>query len=229
MRPVIALTGHPFVEDTTPHIRLSALYAQAVQAAGGLAFLAMAGSADDIANACDGLFLPGGVDVDPVHYGQAICAPNVEINAERDAFELALFYAFAAQTKPVFGVCRGIQVINVALGGTLVQDLPAQRNAHHSRVTHGLTITPGCFLEAMPDLCEPVNSFHHQAIDQLAPGLVVLAHAPDGVVEAVAHETLPIWGVQWHPERPQDSRRTQRQFLLERFVEQCRKACRKST
>ena len=229
MKPIIALTGNPFVEDGNPHIRLSALYADAARAAGGLPFLAMAGQAEDIAAACDGLFLPGGVDIDPVHYGQSVCAPGVEINAARDAFELALFHAFKARTKPIFGVCRGIQVINVASGGTLVQDLPAQQGLRHSWVTHALAIAPGCFLEGLPDRHCPVNSFHHQAIDAVAPGFIPLAHAPDGVVEAIAHETLPIWGVQWHPERPQDSSQAQRQFLLERFVEQCRKACGKST
>ncbi len=171
--------------------------------------------ADDYAARCDALVLEGGADVWPGHYGQVPADPRWRGDRERDRYEFALLEAFSARGKPVLGVCRGLQVINVARGGTLVQDLPTQRpgpivhrdadafehNRHAVRVLAG-TALAGAH-EAAGATCEAlVCSIHHQAIDRLAPGLVVEAVSPeDGVVEAIRASGSPwLAAVQWHPE-----------------------------
>lgn len=160
----------------------------------------------------DALVLGGGVDVDPARYGEALLADGgVEVDAERDAIDFRLFDEARRSGAPVLGICRGLQVVNVALGGTLVQDIPTERpspvvharsKAEKTRRDHSVTIAPGTRLAAIAGVPEAsVNSRHHQAIGRLAPGLAVSALAPDGLPEAV-EETGADWliAVQWHPE-----------------------------
>ena len=160
----------------------------------------------------DALVLGGGVDVDPARYGEPLLADGgVEVDAERDAIDFRLFDEARRSGAPVLGICRGLQVVNVALGGTLVQDIPTERpspvvharsKAEKTRRDHSVTIAPGTRLAAIAGVPEAsVNSRHHQAIGRLAPGLAVCALAPDGLPEAV-EETGADWliAVQWHPE-----------------------------
>ena len=161
----------------------------------------------------DVLLLPGGgADVDPVRYSEETSPCVTEISQERDAYEFRLLEAAAAMRKPVFGICRGIQVINVFFGGTLYQDLPtdyADSSICHQRPdkewepVHDIKIKAGSklsmFLGGMTET--QVNSTHHQACKDVAPGFIVSATAPDGVIEAIESETLPIVAVQFHPER----------------------------
>lgn len=147
---------------------------------------------------CQGLLLPGGVDIDPALYGHENMG-SVEINPERDKIELEAFERFMALGKPIFGICRGCQMINVLLGGTLFQDIPGHRQSegdmlHESHTTDSLLI--GLYGENFT-----INSIHHQAIDRLGSGLRPVQWAEDGTIEAVRHESLPIFAVQWHPER----------------------------
>ena len=153
----------------------------------------------------DGLILCGGGDVAPERFGQ----PNrgsQGIDPSRDEAELALAAAFAAAGKPILGICRGMQVVNVALGGTLLQDLPPITRAYHRSsgqgdLLHPTQALPGSFLHQLYGPHFTVNSAHHQAIGRLGAGLSPAQWSEDGCVEGVVHATLPIWGVQWHPER----------------------------
>jgi putative glutamine amidotransferase len=159
----------------------------------------------------DAVVLGGGADVDPERYGQRrLDNGTIEVDGERDALDFALLEAARRSGVPVLGICRGLQVVNVALGGTLVQDIPAQQPSevpHESteqdraRLNHAVTIAPGSRLAAI--VGEPaiqVNSRHHQAIERVAPGLTVSGIAPDGVPEAVEAPGGWFVAVQWHPE-----------------------------
>jgi putative glutamine amidotransferase len=160
----------------------------------------------------DGLVLGGGIDVDPSRYGRdRLDNGTVEVDAERDAVDFDLLEIARRRRTPILGICRGLQVVNVALGGTLVQDIPAQQPSgvpHESpreprtRRDHSVAVAPGTRLEAIVAAREiEVNSRHHQAIEQVAEGLSVSAVAPDGVPEAVeAGGAEWFVAVQWHPE-----------------------------
>ena len=165
----------------------------------------------------DGVLLTGGPDVRPDRYGDSTTHPTVEVDETRDAYELPLAKAALATGTPLLAICRGVQVLNVAGGGTLIQDLPSQRPSaiNHSileprnAVAHDVSLEPGTRLAAVmqdqltADGRLDVNSRHHQAIDQVAAGFRVSATAPDGTIEAIEpaapSDTFCI-GVQWHPE-----------------------------
>lgn len=157
----------------------------------------------------DGVLLPGGVDVDPAHFGEEPMPEMGEVSPKRDALELFVARYTAQHGIPTLGICRGIQVMNVALGGSLYQDLPTQgfRTVQHSQKSeppalgHRLEQTEQSPLSKLFAPRFRVNSYHHQAIKNLAPGLRAVAVAPDGIVEAVVLEGHPFYlGVQWHPE-----------------------------
>ena len=148
---------------------------------------------------CDGLLLPGGGDLDPTLYGEKM-AGSAPPDQKRDQWEWRLLEAFIGQEKPVLGICRGMQLINVYFGGSLRQDIPGHSQVERRDRCHWVqTENPGILMGLPPKM--QVNSAHHQAIDRLGQGLAVLQTAPDGVVEAVGHKDLPILGLQWHPER----------------------------
>ena len=159
----------------------------------------------------DGLMLQGGLDVSPASYGQAPLRPEWAGDGVRDRYEIELIEAFLAAGKPVLGICRGCQLINVAFGGTLYQDIATQRPqslahvdaAHYERQLHPVDILPGTRLATLyPGLQQAaINSIHHQAVKDLGRDLVVEARAPDGLVEAIRW-TGPgyVFGMQWHPE-----------------------------
>jgi putative glutamine amidotransferase len=162
----------------------------------------------------DGVVIGGGCDVDPARYGQVARADaNLELDADRDATDFALLDRALGARTPTLAICRGLQVVNVAMGGTLVQDLPSQRPgvlAHEipptekkdkKRLEHTVRVAAGTRLFDIARAAElPVNSRHHQAIEHPAPGLTVSAVAPDGVIEAVEAREPWLLAVQWHPE-----------------------------
>jgi putative glutamine amidotransferase len=160
----------------------------------------------------DGLFLPGGEDIDPSAYGEERHPQLGAPDKERDRTELLLAHWALAEGMPLLGVCRGIQVINVVCGGTLYQDLHSQRpelekhdyfppTFERFRVSHQVTIEPDSRLARALGSQHEVNSMHHQGIAKLGAGLRVVARAEDGLAEAVELPTLPFAvGVQWHPE-----------------------------
>jgi len=166
---------------------------------------------DHYAELLDGLVLEGGSDMWPGSYGEEPLRPEWSGDRIRDEYEIALLRAFVARGKPVLGVCRGLQVLNVAYGGTLYQDLALQKPGplfHRSaqlydRNHHQIEIVPDTRLAQLyPGAGSPaVNSVHHQGIKDLATGFLVEAHAPDGVIEAIRHSgEAYVAGVQWHPE-----------------------------
>lgn len=172
----------------------------------------------------DALVLGGGADVDPARYGErALENGTVQVDPERDSIDFALFEEARRSGAPVLGICRGLQVINVALGGTLVQDIPSERPSEviHERTKedktrrdHGVAIAPGTRLAAIAQAPEiAVNSRHHQAIERVAPGLAVSGVASDGVPEAVEAPGEPwLVAVQWHPENLAGDRASERLF-----------------
>ncbi|MDA8334232.1 MAG: gamma-glutamyl-gamma-aminobutyrate hydrolase family protein [Peptococcaceae bacterium] len=210
MLPLIGITcGFNAPEDRA---FLARQYIRAVEAAGGLPVLIGPVDADlffPLASRLGGLLLPGGGDVDPVHFGQEPQRGLGSVAAVQDALELGLTLRMKEMGKPVLGICRGAQVINVALGGTLYQDIGDQvdgalkhfQDAPRPYPTHGIEVEEGTRLAA---LLGPggrrVNSFHHQAVARPAPGLTVSAFAADGVVEGIEDEEGRFLGVQCHPE-----------------------------
>lgn len=166
----------------------------------------------DYAAALDGLLLQGGNDVAPQSYGEEPLQPDWAGDPVRDRYERELVEAFVEAGKPVFGICRGLQLLNVMFGGTLLQDIPTQRpssRAHrdgsiYERHAHAVELVPGTRLAQLyPGTARTrVNSIHHQGIKDLAPGFVVEARCPDdGMVEAVRWQGPSfVAGVQWHPE-----------------------------
>lgn len=161
---------------------------------------------------CDGVLLTGGVDVDPAEYGEPQ-HPTVEIDRTRDEYELEVARQAMARDLPLLAICRGAQVLNVAAGGTLIQDLPSQHHTttKHSvdhtpdAIAHGLRVAPNTCLSVLlggtGDTAITVNSRHHQSVKDPAPGFIVSATAEDGVVEAIEKPDAEFClGVQWHPE-----------------------------
>lgn len=177
----------------------------------------------------DGLLVLGGGDIHPSHYGQLpTIAPGYGVDARVDEAEIALVRSAAASGLPVMGICRGLQVINVAFGGTLIQDLgPDSIHQVHTEAPgmsdHDVVIKPDTLLAtALGAGHAAVRSGHHQAVQDLGAGMHVTAEAPDGVIEAIEHEDHWILAVQWHPEDP-DTTFGQLAALMRAFTDQCRK------
>jgi putative glutamine amidotransferase len=212
--PAVAVTATTESIRGVLRVRANASYTRALRAAQLRPFILPVfdpGDADAMLDGMDGLVLTGGEDIDPRHYGLRAHPALGEVHPGRDGFELALVRAALARRLPTLAICRGIQIANVALGGTLVQDLPSERpsNVEHDGTwprdqrVHGVRVEAGSRLAKALGAEElTVNSFHHQAIALLAPGLTAVAHAPDGVIEGVEWAGGDWWmlGVQWHPE-----------------------------
>ena len=204
-RPLICVSADMTTEDggTQLFARVSHAYGEAICRAGGLPLVTGGVGAGELAQLCDGLLLSGGIDLHPRYYGEEMLNDTVTVCPERDAFEWALLQAFLRQGKPVFGICRGCQLINVALGGTLYQDLAEQLGVEHrdGALRHEVTAEENGVLRRLFGARFLTNSTHHQSVRRAAQGLRVTARSDDGVVEALEHETLPILATQFHPER----------------------------
>lgn len=209
MRPLIGITCS---EETDGHRLYSNRgYAGAVAQAGGLPLLlpAFGGLEADFLKKLDGILLSGGGDVDPFLFGEEPLPATREISPRRDAFEIELTRQALGAGIPVLGICRGSQVLNIAAGGTICQDisLVVQAPLKHSQQaprwypTHGLELLPGSLLaRALGENSIRVNSFHHQAVDRVAGGFKVAARSPDGIIEGLEAENGYAVGVQFHPE-----------------------------
>lgn len=160
---------------------------------------------------CQGLLLTGGQDIAPLLYGQEPRKGLGEVSDQRDRYDLALFSLARSMNLPVFGICRGMQLINVAEGGDLYQDLADQdifslkhlQEGRRNQVSHTVSLEKGSRLHALLGDRVPVNSFHHQAVKELAPGYRPAAWSEDRVLEAMEAEDMdrkPVFAVQWHPE-----------------------------
>ena len=195
--------------STSNAVNVQATYVAAVAAAGNTPVVLPATTDRELVTRMlaplDVLLLCGGEDVEPRRYGAKPSPRLGKLNRRRDAWEFLLLDEAVKRRLPVFGICRGCQVINVYFGGTLWQDLPSERPgeiAHRSKELHSVRIVQGSRLaKTLRAENLMVNTSHHQAVKDLAPGFRAVAFAPDGVVEAIESDALPVAGVQFHPER----------------------------
>ncbi|MEU1404307.1 gamma-glutamyl-gamma-aminobutyrate hydrolase family protein [Streptomyces sp. NPDC005728] len=192
-------------------VLLPAGYPRLVQEAGGLGFLLPPDAPERAAAAVerlDGLVIAGGPDVDPSRYGAERSPRTGPPAPERDAWELALIDAALRAGVPLLGICRGMQLLNVALGGTLVQHLDGHAEVVGVFGAHPVKPVPGTLYAGIVPEETDVPTYHHQAVERLGAGLVPSAHAADGTVEAVELPSGEGWvlGVQWHPEMGADPR-----------------------
>ncbi len=234
MKPIIGLTTEVTEEKLT---RLKNSYVCAIADTGGIPFplpyTENAETIDDFVALCDGFVFTGGADIDPAYFGEEKKSTCGAVFEYRDRFELALFSRAIESKKPILSICRGMQVINVALGGTLYQDIPSEYETEilHKQTApsgvpwHDVLISQGSVLQSLSrgKVRMAANSFHHQAIKDVASVLSVTATAVDGIVEAFTHGAHPyLRGYQWHPERlytvDADNRR-----IFEEFIEACQK------
>jgi putative glutamine amidotransferase len=215
--PLIGITCMTILaENYSPRAGMSQSYVNALLEAGAAPLL-IPNMADKamlraVYQRLDGLLLPGGGDIDPVHYGEARHEKCNQPSAGRDDTELALARWAMDGGMPVLAICRGIQVLNVALGGSLYQDIQSQiagaerhdwyPNHPRDRLSHTVAVSPGSRLARISGTTSlEVNSLHHQSVKDLAPGLVETGRSPDGIIEAVeAPDHAFAVGVQWHPE-----------------------------
>lgn len=201
-------------------------YTDAVEAAGAEA---TAKYLPDIDTNYDGLILCGGNDIDPKYYNEEMNG-SVDIDEVRDQREFALLKAYLEAGKPILGICRGHQIINVFFGGSLCQHLPEtslHRSGTGAEIIHDVSAVENSVLRELYGATFSVNSIHHQAIDKLGNDLRPTAYWNNKYIEAFAHEWLPVFGVQWHPERMCAGRRRADTVdgirILKAFVDLCKK------
>ena len=218
MLPLLAVTGRHIDQERVRAYRADAMivpraYLDSVRRAGGEAAVLLPRPLDleeaaAILDRFDGLLLTGGGDIDPTRYGQDPHPTVYGVDHDRDAFETTLALAAVEAQMPVLGICRGMQILNVALGGTLEQHILDRGNLlpHGDptigAVLHAVALDPGCRLAATMGAERTMcSSHHHQAVDRLGAGLTVVGRSDDGLAEAVELDGAPwIVGVQWHPE-----------------------------
>ncbi len=242
MRPVIGIMSQPKQAvsasgNLDSHV-IGHTYTDGVLRAGGIPVILLPVPSEDIAtllDRLDGIVFTGGGDIDSGRYGEDPHPELRKVNAARDEFELAVVHAAKSRRLPVLAICRGLQVMNVALGGTLIQDIPSIIGS----TDHGV-IGDAVYeahqpvtIDADSDIAKAVgktelmvNSIHHQAVKNLAPGFRAVAWADDGVIEGIQHEDdeWPLLAVQWHPEFLGDNCDEASHLLFEAFVESVRLA-----
>jgi putative glutamine amidotransferase len=212
---IVAITATSRMDEDSRRVRLSMSYVEAIESAGLVPIvippLSSTESASTILSMVDGLLLTGGEDVNPSRYG-AIPHPKLKtVNDERDSTEIALVLEAKRRHTPVLAICRGVQVVNVALGGTLIQDIGAEcpNSLNHDdgsprrARTHGISVSPGSITaRALGTTQCSVNSLHHQSVKDVTPDLRVSATATDGIIEGLESNDPDWWllAVQWHPE-----------------------------
>ena len=240
MRPIIGVTSQPKQAisasgNLDSHV-IGHTYTDSVLRAGGLPVILPPVPNSDISglvDRLDGIVFTGGGDMESVRYGEEPHAEIRKTNTVRDEFELALVHEAKSRRLPVLAICRGLQVVNVALGGTLIQDIPSTIGStdHDGRgpavyVAHQpVTIDANSKISKAVRATElMVNSIHHQAVKDLAPGFRAVAWADDGVIEGIQHEDdeWPLLAVQWHPEFLSDNCDKASHLLFEAFVESIR-------
>lgn len=224
MKPLIGIPTRTLkASDSTdgvPRFGMNETYTRAVERSGGAPVLIPLNLSDDTLRAIfvrlDGVLFAGGVDVHPNEYGEPVESFCGEIDPLRDSVELNLARWAMDARKPILGICRGIQLLNIAAGGSLFQDVhaqvpgvlphPHQKGNPHDFLAHSITIDSNSTLgRALGTTSVQVNSLHHQALKQVAPGFRIVAHAPDGIIEGI-ESTNPQFAVavQFHPEWLQD-------------------------
>ncbi len=231
-KPIIGVL--PLYDEERESVWMLPGYLNALQRAGAIPLTLPqeldADGMEQVTALCDGFLFTGGHDIHPARYGESPLPECGVWDDKRDVLETALFTRVYAKDIPLLGICRGIQLVNVALGGTLYQDLPSQYGRtieHHmkppyDRVCHWVTINEGTPLRTLLGCQElGVNSYHHQAVKQLAAPLREMARSEDGLTEAVYDPSKTfLWAVQWHPEFSYASDETAYAIVVE-FVRAC--------
>lgn len=229
MKPVIGITGNH--DDNAGSVCLKEYYIRSIQSAGGVPVI-LPPTYDEAIIArylsiCGGVLLSGGGDLDPFWWGEHPIKGLGQISPQRDFFEIQLTRLAIEQKKPLLGICRGCQVMNVAAGGSLFQDISGtfnhDQNAPREYPFHVIVIESGSKLASIiEEEIVRVNSFHHQAVQRPGTGLQFTAYAPDGTAEALEDPAQPFFiGVQWHPEGMTDVVSAR---LFKAFVASCTKA-----
>ena len=231
-KPIIGITAVASFDEKMHSQRVT--YTEAIWAAGGEAILLPCNSdksnCKQIVEMLDGLLAPGGHDIALLLYGEEELEVCGKYTRYEDEYDMELIKEAVAQGKPVFAICRGMQVVNALYGGTLYQDIPTQysREIIHTRINpeeenfHIVTIEKDSHLAKVLGQTEKVlvNTSHHQAVKDVATGFKVTAKAPDGTIEAMENEDASVLCVQWHPERMQDMEMYRK--LMKDFVDRCR-------
>lgn len=232
--PIIGLTSSFGATDDLDRVFLPSNYLETIRHFGAIPLLipvkATQMELEYLLGQCDGLLLTGGNDIDPALYGEQILNDTVEPAPERDEMESRLCHMAAQRGIPLLGICRGIQIMNVAFGGSLYQDIPAQIPSYiahrmekpYHRSSHSCILTPDSPLHKLVGShLISVNSHHHQAVKGIAPGFSVMGRCEDGVIEAIWNPDKKfMWGVQWHPERIWDIEDSSAK-LFEAFIRAC--------
>lgn len=231
-RPVIGITA--FDDDRHYLYAQRTTYSDAVWNNGGMCiFLPCRESLEDLEQTvalCDGLIIPGGGDLDPSLYGEQKMEECGSTNLINDIYDIALIREAVRQQKPILAICRGMQAVNVAYGGTLYQDIPSQYetdvvhrwNPNGMENYHTANIEEDSFLFRLFNTAEiKVNTSHHQAVKDVAEGFAVTARCQDGIIEAIECLEKNIIAVQWHPERMQDEELFRQ--LFHDFIQRCQK------
>lgn len=235
-RPKIGITGH--IAKDNPNLSITNTYMEAIFACGGFPLLLPVNGNESLwlqaAREMDGFLFTGGGDISPSRYGEETLQCCGEISPLRDAMELDLLHAVLFTDKPILGVCRGVQLMNVGLGGTLYQDI-YQQNAqpilqqHTQKLpdylpAHDVFIEEGSLLHRIEKTTRlPVNTLHHQAVKDCAPCLCAVAKSSSGLIEAVEKKDHPFFlGVQWHPERMWHVDEAAK-AIFESFIDACAK------
>lgn len=239
MKPLIGITSNietkPILNSDRVFNDLNTSYINAVLSAGGVPLIIPNGLKEDdlisLVNGLDGFIFSGGVDVDPSYYGKKDDGTLGEVTPQRDETEISLIkYLLNNSDKPIMGICRGMQLINVAMGGTLIMDLPtAGKNNHsltnhqRSEFTHEIIVKDNNRLKQILKDENRVNSFHHQAVDKLGNNLIITAYSKeDNVVEAIeSTDDRYLLCVQWHPEELVFN--PSHKALFEELIKQCNK------
>ncbi len=234
IKPLIGIT--PQYDYDNNFIRIQAHYLEAISTAGGIPFLLPLDTdpndIDQIIRNFDGFLFPGGPDIDPLSFGEETIPEGGIVLPKRDRIEKLIFESTYKTNKPLFGICRGLQAFNIFLKGTIYQDIGAQydsspRIGHYQKsadevMSHTINIRSNSILDKLLKKTNiRVNSFHHQAINELAPSLEVAARSPDNLIEAAYSKSKPfLLGVQWHPEHLYSI--DQDQFtIFKAFIDNC--------
>lgn len=234
MQPIIGIIvnieSRAFLQNQRADYQyLNAAYSQAIEQAGGIPVLLPLGNRVTIeayAHMLDGLILAGGDDIHPHLYGHPQFAQTKTTLVEKDEQEILLMQLMQQQNKPVFGICRGMQLLNIAFGGTLWQDISflgfeSQAHLHPEPFVaqHLALTTPGTIMAELFGEVSAINSLHHQTLRKIAPNFQVSAHGEDGLVEAIEDRMRGLLGVQWHPELLAINGNQQMQTLFTYFVQ----------
>ncbi|MFZ3590033.1 gamma-glutamyl-gamma-aminobutyrate hydrolase family protein [Bacillus sp. DJP31] len=232
MKPIIGITSH--VELDYKH-SLSNDYVQSIIQAGGIPVILPIGvdsDVDQLVDKIDGLVVTGGGDIDPILFGEEPHPKLGMISPGRDSFEMAIIEKMLVANKPILAICRGIQILNIAVGGDMYQDIYSQidtdllqhsQNATRTHLSHYVIATENSLLEDIAGQSKfKVNTFHHQAVRNVPKPLVVSGVASDGIIEAIESvEHTFVLGVQWHPEPLAVGGEIIAKRIFSRFVQSC--------